>query len=106
MSRNQDIIATGATQFVVGLSQVVRLVAGPNQYAQTLKWLSGGSLEIVPIQLSGSSTAAGNAWGKGYLLSTTEVFNVGGPATMYFAASGATALGQMVLGYTAGCTIL
>ena len=64
------------------------------------------ALEIVPVQLSGTSTAAGNAWGVGYILGTTEIFNIGGPAVFYLAATGATAVASMTLGYTPGATLL
>lgn len=107
MANVQDNISTfGATQFAIGSSQVLRVQASPYQTQTSLKWLSGGSLEIVPIQLSGSSTAAGNAWGKGYLLGTTEVVPWRGDASIYLAATGGTAIAMQYIGYTSGATFL
>ena len=103
----QDNVTTlGATQIPIGLSQVIRIQPTPFQISTVVKIGSGGSLELVPIQLSGSSTAAGNAWGKGYLFGTTEAFGWVGGAAAYFAATGATVVAHVVCGYTAGATFL
>lgn len=101
-----DIATFGATQIAIGISQVLRVQGAAYQETVSLKYLSGGSLEIVPPQLSGSSTAAGNAWGKGYLVGSSEVIAWRGGAAMYFAATGATAVVQQLIGYTAGATFL
>ncbi len=101
-----EISVIGATRFAVGLSQVLRVMPSGYQYAETLQYVSGGSLELVPPQLSGASTAAGNAWGKGKILGTTEVYSIGGPAVFYLAATGATSIACMTLGYTAGASVL
>lgn len=100
-----DIASLGATRFAVGLSQVLRVSQTQNVYAQSYKIISGGSLEIVPPCLSGSSTSTGN-WGVGYLFGSAEVVSVGGPATAYFAATGATVVVGAVLGFTYGATLL
>ena len=102
-----DLVGVGATQIAVGLSQVIRVT--PAAFQQT-SWLKigagGGTLEIVPVQLSGTSTAAGNAWGKGYALGATEVFKMDGAVTFYLAASGATMTADIVFGLTSGATLL
>lgn len=101
-----DINVIGATRIAVGLSTIIKVTCTSSyQFANSLKWLSGGSLEIVQPQFSGSSTQAGSAslgWGSGYILGTSEVFNVGGPATFYLAATGATAVAAFAIGYTQG----
>lgn len=101
-----DINVIGGTQILIGLSQVIRVKCSDNnQFANTFKiGAGGGTLEMVPPQLSGSSTAAGGAWGKGYALGANEVFNVGGPATIYFAATGATMTLSLAIGYTQGAS--
>lgn len=101
-----DLQLIGATQFAVGLSQVIRVSPSAFQYAGTLQWLSGGTLELVPPQFSGISSQAGNAWGKGKQISTTESYAISGPATFYLAATGATVTAMMTLGYTSGASIL
>lgn len=101
-----DINVLGGTQIFIGTSQVIRVTCTAGfQFANTFKiGAGGGTLEIVPPQLSGSSTAAGNAWGKGYALGANEVFNIGGPAVMYFAATGATMTLALAIGYTQGAS--
>ncbi len=109
MSMNQnEINIIGATRISVGLSQVIRIQGSANQYSTALKYGSGGSLEIVAPQLSGTSTSVGtsNAWSTGYLLATTEVMSWDGNATIYLAATGATAVAHVTIGYTSGMTFL
>lgn len=102
-----DTYGIGVTQIAVGLSQVVRVTTAPQQSDWTMKILSGGgTLEIVPIQLSGSSTAPGNAWSKGYPVGASEILTGNGPATYYFAATGATMIVAAQMKLTAGCTLL
>lgn len=105
MSKN--VFVVGATRVAVGLSQVIRISPSEQDYLSSLKIASGaGTLEIVPIQLSGSSTAAGNAWGKGYPLGASEVFELKGSAVVYLAATGATMVAALALGKTDGATLL
>lgn len=107
MARNQNEVSIiGSTQIPVGLSQVIRVLPSPFQYSTALKIGSGGSLEIVAPQLSGTSTAAGNAWTKGYLLGTSEVVSWNGSGVVYLAASGATVVAHLTIGYTSGMTFL
>lgn len=106
MAQN-EIGVIGGTQIAVGLSQVIRVVAGAFQYSTALKiGAGGGTLEIVPPQLSGSSTAAGNAWGKGYGIGANEIINWDGSAAIYLAATGATMTAWLMNGYTYGATVL
>lgn len=100
-------MAFSATQIIVGLSQVIKVIPTAYQYFDTMKiGVGGGTLEIVPIQLSGSSTAAGNAWGKGYAIGSSEIIMIGGPAPVYLAATGATITAFLTIGYTNGATLL
>ena len=96
----------GSTRISVGLSAIIKIQAGARQYAESIKIFSGGgTLEIVPIPvaLTGSSAAG---WGAGYPLGASEVFNIGGPATFYLAATGATMVAVMTLGYTPGVSLI
>lgn len=109
-----------ATRFYVGvggtLAQFVDVV--PGQIYTTVKYMNGGTLEILPA-LSGTSLLAaivaggtqsptiafqpsagttqslaqlGNLAGTGYLMGTTEVFTFNGPARFYLSAQSATTL--------------
>ena len=106
MTQN-EVVVFGATQIAVGLSQVIRWSQVGNVIDGTIKILSGGgTLEIVEPQLSGASTAAGSAWGKGYPLGASEIYSFYGPATFYFAATGATMVLAVTTGRTTGATVL
>jgi hypothetical protein len=101
-----ELSVLGATRITVGLSQVVRVMPTAYQYAEGIKIFSGGgTLEICPPCLSGTSTSTGN-WGVGYPIGASEVVNLGGPAVFYLAATGATMVATVLLGYTAGATVL
>lgn len=107
MAFQNEISVLGATRYAVGLSQVIRIASQAYETAVSFNLLSGSSLEVVQAQLSGSSTASGaTAWGTGYLVGTGEVVSVGGPACFYLAATGATAIVQVMYGYGAGATVL
>jgi hypothetical protein len=43
---------------------------------------------------------------NGYPLGANEVLNIGGPATFYLAAAGATVTVGLGIGYTAGVSML
>lgn len=108
MTQN-EISVISATQVIVGLSQVIRVTPVNQQVSMVVKYGSGGSLELVPVQFSGSSTGAGGSnitWGKGYLLSSTDAISAVGPAVFYLAASGATSIAHIAFGYSTGATFL
>lgn len=96
----------GATRIAVGLSAIIQISPTAYQYAEAIKIFSGGgTLELVapPPALTGASAAG---WGLGYPIGASEVLNVGGPAVMYLAASGATMVAAMYIGRTSGATTL
>lgn len=96
----------GSTRIPVGLSAIISIKPTDFQYAESWKIFSGGgTLEIVPvpIALSGSSAAG---WATGYPVGANEVVSVGGPAAFYLAATGATMVVAMMIGRTAGATVL
>ncbi len=105
---NQNEVAVyGATRFAIGTSTIVRVVAGDHVVSGNLRILAaGGTLEIVEPALSGSSTAAASGWGTGYAVGASEIISFYGPASFYFATTGATMTIGMMLGRTAGATTL
>lgn len=94
----------------------------PGQQAITVKYLSGGTLEILPASLGmsfvpGTSTysapyfSAGSTQtaamlaalsGTGYLMGTSEALNITGPARFYLSATGATVVTTVIRGLSAG----
>lgn len=100
MARVQDVFGFGVTQLVIGLSSVLFIPPREKQLSMALKYVSGGSLEIFPspVGATAGTTATGVSWGSGYLMGTTEVFNVQGAPRFYLAATGATAIAHLALG--------
>ena len=108
-------VPPGATQAVF-----VDVLAG--QKAITIKYLSGGTLEILPATLgasfsAGASTVNQNFFfhgsthtaaalallnGTGYLMGTNEILNISGPCRFYLSATGATTLLTTLRGLNAG----
>lgn len=103
----------GVKQFVPpGATLAVLISPQSGETGQLLKYFTGGSLEIVqaPISNAGSQTV-GQTWagaslvalqGTGYLLGTSEVVSISGPARFYLMATGATVTCYLLKGLTAG----
>jgi hypothetical protein len=113
MARESQSCAIGATNYVVApgatLAFLVTPVAGEVSHA--LKYVSGGSLEIVQAPLGTNGFAPGSTWagaslvnlgGKGYLMGITEAVNIDGPARYYLMATGATAICAKLISYGPG----
>lgn len=105
---NQLVHVMGATKVAVGLSAIVKIGQMSFQHQLQWKYVSGGSLEIVepPVALSGSSASG---WGTGYLVGTSEKFDMlaaKGPACYYLAATAATVVIHCLIGKTSGATII
>lgn len=104
----KEIYAFGSTQINVGLSAIIKIAPSANQAFCQFKYLSGGSLEIVPIPIALSGTSCA-PWGTGYLMATTEVFSMNaywpGNAVAYLAAKNATCVVQAVFAYTSGISL-
>lgn len=111
MAREADTYALGATQFFIPAGATNALLVLPEwgEVSHTIKWVSGGSLEIQHPPL-GPSYAAGQTWmgaslaalgtGNGWILGTTEADNVNGPARYYLMATGSTAVAYKLIAYS------
>lgn len=107
MGPQLNVVAVGATQISVGLSAIVAIRPVARQIADTLKIVAGsGTLWIAPIPTGFTGTAGASAMSNGYPLGSTEVFNIGGPATFYLSASGATMTVAVAIGYTDHVTLI
>lgn len=100
MARIQDVAGLGVTQLAIGTSAALFIPPREKQLSMALKYVSGGSLEIFPAPVGATSgtTATGVSVGLGYLMGTTEVFNIQGAPRFYLAATGATAIAHLALG--------
>lgn len=103
---NREIRELGATLIVVGLSALVRVTPSAYGYTELLKIAAGsGTLEIVtPIYSGSSAILSGSSavrQGTGYPIGTSEAVAVGGPASFYLAATGATMTAALMVGFSA-----
>lgn len=89
MGREQDVTGIGSTRLTLGLSTVFGITNIPGLLTNTLKYFSGGSLEIGGSNLT---------WGGGYMLGTSEVFNFSTVGTFYLCATGATVVAMLARG--------
>jgi hypothetical protein len=104
-SSSDAVFGLGATQVIVppGATNAVLVVNVPREIANTVKYLSGGSLEIHGT-INGSTMAGASLApliGAGYLLGTTEAINIAGPARFYLMATGSTAVACLLKGLSA-----
>lgn len=103
MAREADIHGFGTTLIAVGISAAFLVIENSKQVSGTIKYFTGGSLEIVGI--TSGFTATGTSLimsGLGYLLGTSEAVNYSGPARYYLAATGSTATAYLLTGYGPG----
>lgn len=82
------VAATGASAMWMG--------ATAGQVGWQFKYFSGGSLEIHAAPLGSTSGSALPSGSSGYLMSTTELFSVTGPARFFFVATGSNAVAHVV----------
>lgn len=100
-STQKETYVLGATRIAVGLSAIIKITPTAYQYFNNMKMVTaGGTLEIVPVPtaLTGASAAG---WGNGYPFTIGEVVNSGiGGCAIYLAATGATVVVALNIGYT------
>lgn len=123
-SSSDSIYSVYPSRFYVGVGATIAVFMSvlPGEQAVTVKYMNGGTLEILPASLgmsftpgistygsyafSGGSTQSqqmlANLSGTGYLLGTTEVLNIAGPCAFYLSATGATTLVSTIRGLSAG----
>lgn len=97
MSANDLCYQVGATLVTIGTATPVQFVPGRCVLETQVKWASGGTLAL--IQGAGLSSA------QGYVLGTTEVVPIKGPATFFMAAGGATAIAAVMIKYSSGYSL-
>lgn len=103
MANKDDVWGVETAQVVVGTSggffKQITGWTGPGVNSISVKYFSGGSLEIC-----GTTTQAAfsGASFPGYLMGGAEVVSFGGPAEFYLRATGATTIAYLIKGKTAG----
>ena len=122
-SSNDDLYSVLPTRFFVGVGATVAVFLDnfPGQKSLTVKYMNGGTLEILPASVGasfvqGTSTigtpfSAGSTQslamlaalsGTGYLMGTSEVLTFDGPTRMYLSATSATTTVCIIRGLSAG----
>lgn len=104
MARELTAYGFAVTLFTVSAGYSLSLLVSPvaGEISHTLKWFSGGSLEIMQAGFTQSSAQTQavfpvqTAAGQGYLLGQTELENTDGAARFYLCATGSTAQGYML----------
>lgn len=82
-----------------GASNSILVQAAPGEISSTIKYFSGGSLEL--IGAPGPGLTGGVVAGSGYLFGT-EILNITGAARYYLCATGATAVAYFAKGLSQG----
>ncbi len=100
MASQEDVFGLVTQQVVVGVGGTlyVGVTGGVGVNSQVLKYFSGGSCTIYGETVS----AAGASTLNGYLMSTSEALNIGGPASYYLVATGATTILMLLRTKTSG----
>jgi hypothetical protein len=93
MARESDVygFTGGLITVKAGGGSALLINAAPGQVSVTMKYASGGSLEIHPCPVGASAASTLPTGSSGYLLATSEVFNTSGPTRMFLVATGSDA---------------
>ncbi len=110
MARELTAYGFAVTLLTVPAGYSLALLVSPiaGEVSSTLKWFSGGSLEILQAgftQVSAQTQAVfpvQTAVDQGYLLSVAEVVNTDGAARYYLAATGTTTQAYLLRGLSQG----
>lgn len=109
-----SIWSLGSTRLVIGVGSTIALFVqpGPGQVNMTLKYFSGGTLEILnclqpnnspmgPTLFVGSTLSQqqlATASGTGYIMGTSEVLAINGHASFYLSSLSATTIVMALVG--------
>lgn len=109
-------LLTSRVNIAPGSTQAFFLDVIPGQVTTTVKYISGGTLEIIgcttnagindPSKIAVSTTFSvadlGALNGTGYLMGTTEILSVDGPIRVYLSSTGATTTVCLIKGRASG----
>lgn len=93
MSQRDDVNSLVGLKVLLGPSQIFGVTVVPGLNSTTVKYFSGGSLEIGGASLT---------WGAGYLLGTNEIVNIPSNGNFYLAVTGATVTCYILKGRSNG----
>lgn len=105
-SSNDSIFSLQTDRINVGLGATLAVLYDQTatQNSILLKYFSGGTLEIIGVSFGVTLTAAqmATASGTGYVVGTTEILSIDGPARFYLMSTGATTVVMSIRGKTPG----
>lgn len=105
-SSNDSVYGLETSRINVGVGSTIAILVEPivGQQNIVLKYFSGGTLEILGVSAGVTLTAAqlGTANQTGYLMGTTEVLTLDGPARFYLSSTAATTIVMVIRGKSAG----
>lgn len=107
MSSSFDTVyGLGSTRIVVPVGATNALLFTPivGQNGTLFKYWSGGTLEVIGVPAGVTLTAQNlaDANGNHYLLGTSEVLSLDGPARFYLSSTGSTTVLMALIGKSAG----
>jgi hypothetical protein len=119
MARESDLYGIIGEKLTIapGATNALFMPGYPGELASIVKYVSGGSLEVVGAPPGASlpnfagASYVGSTWlglslvpfiGNGYLLGSTEILNITGPARYYLMATGSTVIAMHFVGRSQG----
>lgn len=107
MSSSLDTVyGFGSTRIIVPIGATNALLFNPitGQNGMLLKWFSGGTLELIGVPYGATLTAQNlaDANQNHYIMGTTEILSLNGPARFYLSATGATVVAMSLAEKSAG----
>lgn len=105
-----DVYFMGATQMNIGIigASLFPTKITPPQYCVGgfIQRISGGTLEILPSELSGKTISGATAGGLGFIMGgSLMAYAFEGPASFYIAATGSTAVAGIMWKFSTGATL-
>lgn len=100
MARETTSSGFGCTTLIVpaGASNALLVIPQSEQVSMSLKYASGGSLEIFRAVKGGTMPTPAIVLGSGYPLGDSEIVNATGAPRFFLAATGATAVANLLIG--------
>lgn len=106
MPMQSDVFGVIGEKIVVGPGATLAFLVGATagQLSSTIKYFSGGSLEIIqaPVGTTWAGASLVNLQGTGYLMGTSEAVNLSGPVRYYLMATGSTTVCYHIRGLSDG----
>lgn len=98
MAREADVssLQTSLVTVKAGGSSAMAMLATAGQVGWLFKYASGGSLEIHSAAVGISAGSALASGSSGYLMASTEVMSIAGPARFFLVATGSDAVVNVV----------